>query len=193
MITYIGNQMLEEIYTETNSKMLAAKLSLTNNFDKIRTGRVNLKLFESIIVNCYEKSLSLNQLSTIIILNNNSVKITPWDKNNIQDINKAILNSNMGVNPTIDEGSLKINFPPMNTERRNELIKQTTKLTEDSKISIRNIRRDKNNIVKQLLKNKEITKDEEKFTQEKIQKITNKFILEVDECFKAKEVELMQI
>jgi len=185
--------MYKEIYDETENNMNETIISLKNNLDKIRTGRVNIKLFESILVECYNDKLKLNQLSSIVIINNNSVQINPWDKKNIQNIEKAIINSNLGINPSIIDNVIKITFPPMNEERRVELIKYVKKTIENTKISIRNIRRDKNNTIKKLLKSKDITKDEEKTMQEKIQNITNKFILEVDQCLKIKETELMKI
>lgn len=185
--------MIERIYTKTEMEMSLSIKNLKDNLDKIRTGRVNVKIFDSILVECYQKHVSINQLASIVIINNNSVKITPWDKSNTQNINKSIINSNLGVTPSIIDENIKINFPPMNEERRIDLIKNIKKIGESSKISIRNIRRDSNNIVKQLLKKKEIAKDEEKSMQEKIQKITNKFITEVDKCLKMKELEIMKI
>jgi len=185
--------MVNEIYNKTENDMQNALLVLKNNLDKIRTGRVNINLFESILVDCYEKLISINELATITVISNNSVKIMPWDKSNIQNINKAILSSNLGVTPSIVDNVIKINFPPMNEERRIELIKYIKKTVENTKIQIRNIRRDYNNISKKLLKNKDVTKDEEKIIQDKIQNITNKFILEVNKCLKNKEIELMKI
>jgi ribosome recycling factor len=150
---------------------------------KIRAGRITLKIFDSILVECYQKFINLNQLSSIVIINNNAVKITPWDKNNMQSINKAIINSDLGVNPNIIDNAIKLNFPPMTQERRLDLIKSIKKTGENTKINIRNIRRDNNTIVKKLLKEKEITKDEEKLVQDKIQIITDRFILEVNKCY----------
>jgi ribosome recycling factor len=185
--------MINETYAKTEEEMLSTLSVLNKHLDKVRTGRVNLSLFESIQVECYDKSINLNQIASIVIISNNSVKITPWDMSNINNINKAIMNSNLGVNPSVIDNTIKINFPPMNEERRIELIKFIKKTGENIKINIRNIRRDKNNIIKKLLKNKEITKDEEKSMQEKIQNITNKFISEVNKCLKNKEIELMKI
>jgi len=185
--------MINEISDVTKKDMSSTIFSLNNQLDKIRTGRISTKIFDSISVECYEKLININQLASIVIMSNNSVKITPWDKTNTNNISKAIINSDLGVNPSIVENVIKISFPPMNEERRMELIKYIKKIGENSKISIRNIRRDKNNVVKKLLKNKEITKDEEKLIQEKIQNITNEFILEVNQCIKKKEIELMKI
>lgn len=185
--------MKNEIYNDTEEKMSSSISNLKSNLNKIRTGRINLNIFESISVESYGKLISLNQVSTIVILNNNSVKITPWDKSNIQSINKAIMESDLGVNPSVLDNVIKINFPPMNEERRLELIKSIKRIGEKNKINIRNIRRDKNNIVKKLLKNKEISKDDEKLMQDKIQNITDKFISEVNECLKKKEIDLMKI
>lgn len=185
--------MFEEIYQDTEKKMLKIIISLKSEFIKIRTGRVNIKLFESIFVECYGKSTKLNNLASIIILNNNSIKINPWDKSNISHIEKSIISANLGITPSIINNSIKINFPAMNEERRKELIKYVKKISENNKIIIRNIRRDKNQILKNLLKNKDISKDQEKIAQDKIQKITNRFILEVDTCLKEKEIELMKI
>jgi ribosome recycling factor len=183
----------EDIYNDTNTEMSLIHVSLKQNLDKVRTGRVNLQLFESILVECYDKLVKLNQISSIIILSNNSVIITPWDKSNTNNINKALIKSDLGINPSVSDDTIKINFPAMNKERRLELVKYIKKVVENSKINMRNIRREKNNIVKTLLKNKDITKDEEKIMQEKIQDITNKFILEVNKCLKMKEIELMKI
>jgi ribosome recycling factor len=185
--------MIEEIYDKTEEEMSLSLRNLNTNLDKIRTGRVNLRIFDSILVESYKKYININQLASIVIINNNSVNISPWDKNNLQSINKSIINSNLGVNPLIIDNIIKINFPPMTKERRFELIKNIKKEGENFKINIRNIRREKNNISKKLLKNKKITKDEEKIIQDKIQNITNKFILEVDKCLKKKEIELMKI
>jgi ribosome recycling factor len=185
--------MMNEICDKTEDDMSSCLLNLDKHLNKIRTGRVNLKIFDSILVDSYQKNININQLASIMIINNNTVKITPWDKNNLQSINKAIINSNLGVNPSVIDDTIKINFPPMNEERRIELIKNIKKIGENSKITIRNIRRDKNNITKKLLKNKDITKDEEKNIQDQIQSITNKFITEVDQCLKKKEIELMKI
>jgi len=115
------------------------------------------------------------------------------DKSNIQSINKAIINSDLGVTPNIIGNTIKLNFPPMTQERRLELIKSIKRTGENTKINIRNVRRDNNTIVKKLLKEKEITKDEEKLVQDKIQIITDRFILEVNKCLKKKEMELMKI
>jgi len=185
--------MIESIHNKTEMEMSLSIKNLKDNLDKIRTGRVNIKIFDSILVECYQKHVNINQLASIVIINNTSVKITPWDKNHIQNISKSIINSNLGVTPSIVDENIKINFPPMNKERRMSLIKNIKKIGESSKISIRNIRRDGNNAVKQLLKKKEIAKDEEKSMQEKIQKITNKFITEVEKCLKMKELEIMKI
>lgn len=184
---------MNEIYLETKEAMLISKSLFIKNLDKIRTGRVSLGLFESILVNCYGKSIKLNQIASVVVMNNNSVKITPWDKNNVQSINKAILNANIGITPNVDEDIIKINIPPMTKERRIELIKNSKKITETSKVNIRNIRREKNNLIKNMLRNKIISQDEEKKMQEKIQKITNQFISEVDIYFKKKEIDLMRI
>lgn len=150
--------MLEEIYSETEKNMSNQINMLKKDFDKIRTGRVNIKLFESIIVECYGKFIPIKNLSSISIINNNALKITPWDKMHMQNIEKAIMSSNLGVTPSIIDNIIKITFPPMNTERRLELIKHIKKTSEQNKINIRNIRRDQNNSIKKLLKKKRYNK-----------------------------------
>ena len=185
--------MLEEIYNETEKHMSNQMNILKKDLDKVRTGRVNIKLFESIIIECYGKFIPLNNLSSISIINNTSLQITPWDKTHLQNIEKSIMSANLGVTPSIIDNIIKITFPPMNTERRLELIKHIKKISEQNKINIRNIRRDQNNLLKKLLKKKDITKDEEKSSQNKIQNITNTYISKVDKCLKNKESELMKI
>jgi len=185
--------MIQNIYEKTKQDMTSSILNLEKQLNKIRTGRVSLQIFDSILVECYQKQININQLASIVIVNNNSVKITVWDKNNVKNVNKAIINSSLGVNPSIMDNTIKINFPPMNNDRRMELVKSIKRIGENIKITIRNIRREQNNITKKMLKNKEITKDEEKSSQEEIQNITNKFIINVDQILKKKETELLKI
>lgn len=185
--------MINEIYERTKLDMASIISNLNNNLDKIRTGRINTSLFDSVLVECYGKRIKVNQISSIVIMNNNSVKISPWDKENIQKIHKAITASDLGLNPSIANNEIKITLPPMNEERRLEIMKKVRKVTEGSKISIRSVRREKNNISKKYLKEKLITKDEDKLIQDKIQEITNEFILEVNECLRKKEEEIMKI
>jgi ribosome recycling factor len=119
--------MIDEIYKKTEEDMKIALSVLHDNLNTIRTGRINVSIFNSILVECYQKSVNINQLASISITNNNTAKIIPWDKNNIQNINKAIMNSKLGVNPSILDDTIKIIFPPMNEERRKELIKNMKK------------------------------------------------------------------
>ena len=185
--------MLEEIIAEMESKMQKSVVSLQKEFATIRTGRANPAMFESIRVDAYGSEMPLNQVATISIPEPRLVVIQPWDKGNLGAIEKAILKSDLSVNPSNDGNLIRIQIPDLTEERRKEYVKLARHKAEECRIAVRNIRRDGNDMVKDLEKEKEITEDESKAAQTRIQKITDKYIDEVQKNTDNKEKEILNL
>lgn len=184
---------LEEIKKEAQNKMDKANLSLQSNLAKIRTGRAHTSLLEDIKVNYYGTPTPLSQVASITVSDARTLTISPWEKNLIKDIEKAILECDLGLNPVGLGTSLKIPMPALTEERRKELTKVVKNDVENAKISVRSIRRDANSAIKKSLKDKIITKDEEKKAEEQIQKITDEHVKKMDVLCAIKEKELLEI
>ena len=184
---------LEEIYShqkESNQKSIEA---LKRDFITIRSGKVSTMIVDNIRVDYYGNPTPLNQVGSVLVTDATTITISPWEKNLLPDIEKAIQSANIGVNPNNDGEVIKLFFPPMTMEQRQEGAKQAKAFGEKAKVAIRNIRKDSNNKIKQLEKEKEITEDESKKAHEDIQKITDNFTAEIDNLVKSKEAELMKV
>jgi ribosome recycling factor len=166
--------------------------ALKNELKKIRTGRASLALFESIRVDYYGTKTPLNQMASLSVPESRLVIIQPWDQTVIQDIEKEILKSELGLTPMNDGKVIRISIPPLTEERRKELVKMVRKISEDHKIAIRNIRRDANDFLKSLKKDGDISEDELFKGQDEIQKITNDFIEKADQTSQGKEKEILE-
>lgn len=160
---------------------------------RLRTGRASVSLLDGIQIDYYGTSTPLNQLATLSVPETRLITIQPWDISIISSIEKAILSSGLGLNPASDGKILRIPIPPLNEERRRELIKVAKKMAEDSKVSIRNIRRDINEALKKSEKEKELSQDENKKLQAQVQNITDKYIAKIDESLHHKEQEIMEV
>jgi ribosome recycling factor len=185
--------MLNEVYDSTKSKMADSIDALKRNFGTIRTGKVSTSVLDNIKVDYYGTLTPLNQVASVMAQDATTIAVSPWEKNLVKDIEKAIQEANIGVNPNNDGEQVKLFFPPMTVEQREESVKKAKAMGEDAKVAIRNIRKDSNNRVKKLEKDKEITQDESKKAQDEVQKITDEFIFKVDETFKNKEIEVMKV
>lgn len=185
--------MTEQLYKETEQKMNNALELLTKEFSGIRTGRASIGLLDSLKVEYYNTLVPINQVATISIPDVKSILIQPWDPSVLQKVEKAILKSDLGLVPINDGKIIRLNIPTLTEERRKQLAKHTKKLTEDAKVAIRNIRRDANDKLKNMEKEKLISEDETRKGQERIQKITDKLILKADEIYSRKETEIMEI
>ncbi len=172
--------------------MKKAVESFKSEIAKIRTGRATPAILESIKVDYYGSRLPINQLASILIPEPRLLVVQPWDQNAIGEIEKAIKSSGLGLNPKVEKGVIKIPIPPLSEERRKELIKLVQKLAEDSRVAIRNIRRDGIEKAKSLEKEKKISEDDRKFAEKKIQELTDKYIAQIDELLKAKEKEILE-
>ncbi len=183
----------EDVKKKAEDKMKKAITALKNEFQGVRTGRASAALFEKIKVEYYGEQVPLNQIATISIPEARLVLIQPWDKSSLSAIEKAIQKSELSVNPNNDGKVIRINIPPLTEDRRKELVKLAKHMAEQGRVSIRNIRREANEELKKLKKSSEISEDEEKRALEDIQKLTDKYIDEVNGLLEAKEKEIMEI
>ena len=185
--------MLNEIKKDAQTRMAKSIEALRHDLTKLRTGRATTALVDHLKVNYYGSDMPLTQVASVTVTDARSLTISPWEKQMVSAVEKAILASDLGLTPNTAGTVIRINIPALTEERRRDLSKHVHGEGENSKIAIRNIRRDANQQVKDLLKEKEITEDEERQTQDEIQKITDKAIKDVDEVVKAKEQELMSV
>ncbi|MFP3869610.1 MAG: ribosome recycling factor [Syntrophobacteria bacterium] len=185
--------MVDEIFAELNERMTKAVESLKGEYSRLRTGRASVSLLDGIRVSYYGTLAPLNQMASLAVPEPRLIVIQPWDKTTIGEIEKAILKSELGLTPMNDGKVIRIAIPPLTEERRRELVKVARKMAEDNKVAIRNIRRDANEMLKELKKDKEITEDDLYRSQDEVQKATDQFISQVDDLCAAKEKEILEI
>lgn len=185
--------MIEEVYKDEKEKMSKAVDSLKNELTKIRTGKATTALLDGIKVEYYGSLVPLRQIANIGTPDVHLITIQPWEKNMIKEIEKSILKSEFGLVPINDGNIIRVPIPKLTEERRHELVKLVKKFGEDSKISVRNIRRDGNEKVKKMEKNKEITEDQMKEGLEKIQELTDEYIEKIEKVVEIKEKEIMEV
>ena len=185
--------MLNEIYSDTQEHMRKSIDALKRDFATLRTGKVTTAIVDNIKVDYYGTPTALNQVGNVIATDATTISITPWEKSLLSTIEKAIQEANIGVNPNNDGDFIKLFFPPMTSEQRQEIVKQAKAMSEKAKIAIRNIRKDSNDTVKKLEKEKEISEDEMKKGLDRIQKITDEYIAKVEETLKSKEADILKV
>ena len=185
--------MLEEIKQETLERMEKSITSLESSLQKLRTGRANPALLDSIQIDYYGNMTPLSQVSNISVQDAKTLLISPWEKNLVPDIEKAIQTSDLGINPATSGDVIRVILPDLTEETRRDLIKVAKSEAENSKIALRNQRRDANGLLKEYLKEKEISEDDERRGQEIIQKLTDDFISKVEQLFVSKEKDLLEI
>lgn len=185
--------MIEDILKDADERMDKTLKALRSELSKIRTGRAHPSLLEHISVNYYGSQVPLNQAANISVLDARTLGVAPWDKNMVADIEKAILNSDLGLNPVTAGSVMRVPLPALTEERRKELTRVVRSEAEKARIAIRNIRRDANHHMKELLKEKMITEDEDRREEDKIQKMTDAHIKDIDQTLEVKEAELMEI
>ncbi len=184
---------LEAIYAEAKDHMQKSLEALKKEFSTLRTGRVTTAIVDHIKVDYYGVPTPLNQVASITSLDATTIAINPWEKSMLNSIEKAILEANIGVTPNNDGDFIKLFFPPMTKEQRQQIVKQAKAMAEKAKVAIRNIRKEANNKIKRLEHNKEISEDEMKRALDKIQKLTDEFVAKVDESLKAKESDILRV
>ena len=180
-------------YTEFESKMKKTASVLTEQYDSVRAGKANPAVLDRITVDYYGSPTPIQQIASISTPDARSLLIQPWDASILRKIEKAIQMSDLGLNPQNDGKSIRLTFPPLTEERRKELIKQASKTGEEAKVAIRNIRRDAIDKFKDMKKKNEITEDGEKDAHEQMQKITDKYIKEIDGIVAKKSKELSEV
>ena len=185
--------MIEEIKDDAKQRMEKSIVALKGQFSKIRTGRAHPSLLDSIMVPYYGTPTPLKQVANVIAEDSRTLALTVFDKSAIQAVEKAIMQSDLGLNPSSAGSTLRIPMPPLTEERRKDLIKVVRAEAEQGRVSIRSIRRDANADIKELLKEKEIGEDDSHKGEDDIQKITNEFVKTVDEMLATKEKELMEV
>ena len=185
--------MLNQIKQDAQNRMAKSIDALRHNLVKVRTGRASTGLVDTIRVNAYGSEVPLSQVAAVSVSDARSLVITPWDKGMVGAVEKAILASDLGLTPNTAGTVIRLNIPALTEERRKDLAKVVHGEGEDAKVAIRNIRRDANHQVKELLKDKQITEDDASRTETEIQKITDGAIKDVDEVIKGKEAELMSV
>ena len=184
---------MNELITQLEEKMSKSFESMIHQFTKTRTGRASASVLEDLKIIYYGAPTPIKQLSNVNIPEPRMITIQPYDKTTLGDIEKVILAANLGITPENDGNIIRLPFPALTEEKRKDIVKQIKKIAEDSKVSIRNIRRDQNEQVKKMKKASELTEDQEKKTLEDIQKSTDKWIEKIDEAARNKEKEILEV
>jgi ribosome recycling factor len=185
--------MINDIKQDSEKRMKKCVEALQTDLSKIRTGRANVGLLDHVQIDYYGTMTPLSQVANVSASDSRTILVTPWEKSMVSTIEKAILNSDLGLNPATAGTAIRVPMPPLTEERRKELIKVVRNEGEQGKVSVRNVRRDANNQLKDLVKDKTISEDEERRATEVIQKLTDKYILEIDTLLSEKEKDLMEI
>jgi ribosome recycling factor len=185
--------MLNTIKTDAQTRMAKSVDALRHDLTKLRTGRASTALVDHLKVNYYGSEVPLSQVASVAVADSRSLTISPWEKNIVAAVEKAILASDLGLTPNTAGTVIRINLPALTEERRRELSKHVSHEGENAKVAIRNVRRDAMHQVKELLKDKQVTEDEAHRSDDEIQKLTDRFVKEVDDVVRAKEQELLAI
>lgn len=185
--------MINDIKKDTDARMKKCLEALDVAFKKIRTGRANPSILDSVRVNYYGNDTPIGQVAQVTVEDARTLSISPWEKNMVTEIEKAILKSDLGLNPNTAGSVIRLIMPALTEETRKDMIKVARAEAEHARVAVRNVRRDANNHLKALLKDKKVSEDEERGAQDDVQKLTDKFVAEVDASLKKKEQELMAV
>ena len=185
--------MLNEIFNDCEAKMQGSIEHMQRDFKTLRTGKVLISVLDNVKIDYYGTPTPLDQVGSVIAADATTIVVNPWEKNLLADIESAIAAANIGVNPNNDGEQIKLFFPPMTVEQRKESVKKMKTMGENAKVSVRNDRRDANDKVKKLEKDKEVTADDSKAAQDNIQKITDKYSAKIDSILKDKEAEILKV
>ncbi len=184
---------MQELLKVTEEKMNKTISALERDYKSVRAGRANVSVLDRVSVDYYGVPTPIQQMAAVSVPEPRTLMIQPWDASMLKEIEKAILTSEIGINPQNDGKIIRLNFPPLTEERRKEIVKDVKKTAEDAKVAVRNLRRDALDKLKALKKNNEITEDDESNGEKKIQNITDKFCKEIDSLCADKEKEIMEI
>ena len=185
--------MIAEIKKTVEQKMNKSLETLRVDFSKVRTGRAHPGILDHVMVSYYGNPTLLTQVANVNLIDNRTRGVQPWEKNMVSPIEKAIRDADLGLNPSTNGDVIRVPMPMLTEERRRDLIKVVRVDAESAKVAVRNIRRDANEQLKKLLKDKEIGEDDERRAQEEVQKATDRFVVEIDKALQAKEADLMAV
>ena len=185
--------MVNEIFSECEAKMKSSIEHMQRDFKTLRTGKVTTSVLDNVKIDYYGTMTALDQVGSVIAVDATTIVMNPWEKNLLADIESAIAKANVGANPNNDGDQIKLFFPAMTVEQRQESVKQMKGMGENAKVSVRNDRKHSNDQIKKLEKDKEITTDESKSAQDNIQKITDKYATSIDQILKDKEIEILKV
>ncbi|MCK0745411.1 ribosome recycling factor [Chromohalobacter nigrandesensis] len=185
--------MINDIKKDADARMKKSVEALNANFHKIRTGRAHPSLLDAVHVEYYGADMPLNQVASVNVEDARTLAVVPWEKSMVPKVEKAIMTSDLGLNPAAAGNVIRVPLPPLTEETRRNYIKQARGEAENARVAIRNVRRDANGDLKALLKEKEITEDEEHHAIEEIQKMTDKYVAEIDKLLETKEHDLLQV
>ena len=185
--------MINDIQSDAESRMKKSIAAYKDELSKIRTGRAHTSLLEHVMVSYYGNDVPISQVANVAVADSRTLTVTPWEKTMVGPVEKAIMTSDLGLNPATSGTVIRVPLPPLTEERRKDLTKIVRQEAEKARIAVRNIRRDANNDLKQLEKEKEISSDDERRGHDLIQKLTDKFIAEIDSITEVKEKDLMSI
>ncbi|MBU1041621.1 MAG: ribosome recycling factor [Proteobacteria bacterium] len=184
---------MHAVIEDGKKRMDGALTSLAKEFSRLRTGRASVSLIEPIIADYYGTPTPVSQIASLSVPDARTITIQPWDKHAFGAVEKAILKSDLGLNPVNDGKVIRISMPPLTEDRRKDLVKVAKKFTEEGKVAVRNVRRDLNEVLKKLQKDKDITEDEQRKLTEDVQKLTDETIKKCDEIFAVKEKEILEL
>jgi ribosome recycling factor len=184
--------MLEKVYSEYRGRMQKTLEMLESEFARIRTARANPAILDGVKVNYYDTPTPLKQVATVSVPEPRQIVVQPWDRTILPEVEKALLKAELGLTPKVEANLIRLPIPALTEERRRELVKLCAKLTEDSRVAVRNLRREANDATKKLEKDKKITEDDSKTGTKKIQEMTDEFVKKLDELLKKKEAEILE-
>jgi ribosome recycling factor len=185
--------MIADVKKNAEQKMNKSLETLKADFGKVRTGRAHTGILDHVTVDYYGNPTLVNQVANITLIDARTIGVQPWEKNMVGPVEKAIRDADLGLNPATNGDMIRVPMPMLTEERRRDLIKVVKGETENAKVAVRNIRRDANEQLKKLLKDKEIGEDEERRAQDDVQKLTDRFVTEIDKALQAKEADLMAV
>lgn len=185
--------MIADIRKNTEQKMTRSLETLKSDFGKVRTGRAHTGILEHVMVDYYGNPTPISQVANLSLLDARTIGVQPYEKNMVAPVEKAIREADLGLNPATNGNVVRVPMPPLTEERRRDLTKVVKGEAENARVAVRNVRRDANDQLKKLLKEKSISEDEERRAQDEIQKLTDRFIAEIDKALQAKEADLMAV
>jgi len=185
--------MIEDIKKDARKRMAKSVEALKHELSKLRTGRAHASLLDHITVSYYGTEVPINQAASVAVADARTLTVTPWEKKMVPEIEKAILNSDLGLNPVTAGDVIRVPLPALTEERRREMTRIVRQEAENARVAVRNIRRDANQHLKALIKDEHLAKDEEHRAEEEVQKLTDEYIAKIDEILKEKEKDLLEI